>query len=98
MKNKSYGDELEVLRLESSIKGNFTVVKSIKLDNGSCNIDIRSYYTAIDGNVLPTKKGIRLYSETAPEIMMAMVKAMDTESRDEFYEAICNYMNNNADE
>ena len=64
------GDKIRVARIEKVGKTQTTV-----------SVDVRTMYTADDGEVRPTQRGIRIDSETAPDIILAMIKALGEDAR-----------------
>lgn len=76
-------DEKEIFRVEKNNRGDYIVVKEV-----GESIDIRQYYTSDNGDVLPTKKGIRFNKEVIPDIILSLVKGYNDALPDEVIEAI----------
>lgn len=75
-------------------RGEFLQVSRIIPENKNSleSIDIRLLFTAMDPNegpvLKPTQKGVRINSETIPEVFAAVYKAMSVEERQEFSDLI----------
>lgn len=52
------------------------------------SIDIRRYYIDDNGELAPTKKGVRVNMELVPDIIKAMAKALDTYELEELSEEL----------
>lgn len=63
--------EKELMRIEKNDKGEFVVIKKI----GDDTTDIRQYYTADDGEVYPTKKGIRFSNDILRDVILTLCES-----------------------
>jgi hypothetical protein len=81
-------DRLEVASIQKNNRGDILKVAQITSSSGARSIDARMYYTSDSGEVLPTKKGIRVSDEMAGDVVLAMFKAMSTEARMDVFGAI----------
>lgn len=52
--------------------------------SGGKSIDVRQYYTDDAGELMPTKKGVRINSEIAPEVVYMMFKGLDDAAKEDF--------------
>lgn len=68
----------ELAKIRKNDKGDHIVITEITNNNtGTCNIDIRLYYTnEEDGELRPTQKGVRFNAEYLEEIIEALNKAV----------------------
>jgi len=62
----SRGEKIRISRITSNPKNG----------NKSVSVDIRNMYTDDNGEIKPTTKGLRLKSEMAAEVIVAMVEAL----------------------
>lgn len=81
-------DRLEVASIQKNNRGDILKVAQITSSSGARSIDVRMYYTSDSGEVLPTKKGIRVSDEMAGDVVLAMFKAMSTEARMDVFGSI----------
>lgn len=75
-------DKQEIIaRVQKNSRGEYIQVSKIIPENGKASsVDVRLMYTADDDEIKPTTKGVRLNSEIAGEVIVAMMKALDTEA------------------
>lgn len=69
--------ETEVAEIKKNERGEYIKVKKIEGSNKSVSIDARIYYTSDSDEILPTKKGIRISSELAVEVLTAMAQVLE---------------------
>lgn len=69
--------ETEVAEIKKNERGEYIKVKKIEGSNKSVSIDARIYYTSDLDEILPTKKGIRISSELAVEVLTAMAQVLE---------------------
>lgn len=81
-------DRLEVASIQKNNRGDILKVAQITSSSGARSIDVRMYYTSDSGEVLPTKKGIRVSDEMAGDVVLAMFKVMSTEARMDVFGSI----------
>lgn len=67
--------------------GEYIKVDSIEGKNGN-SVDIRTYFTSEDGQILPTKKGVRVNSEQSVDLVKFIVMAMDEAARMDVLSAV----------
>lgn len=67
--------------------GEYIKVDSIEGKNGN-SIDVRTYFTSEDGQILPTKKGVRVNSEQSVDLVKFIVMAMDEAARMDVLSAV----------
>lgn len=72
--------ELKVKSIKKNNKGEYIQIKRIlnEKDNSE-SIDIRTMYTTEDGEIAPTKKGVRLNSELAVDVIANLFSCLSTE-------------------
>lgn len=76
--NKDNYETEVVLDVEKNQRGDHIIVsKMTTKSTGSVAVDVRNYYTNKDDEVLPTSKGIRVNTEQAPDIIVAMAKTLE---------------------
>lgn len=90
-KNERRGDYVKVSRI-------------IPENNGEESVDIRLMYTSDkedapkdENGLSPTTKGVRVKSESVPELLLALYKGLSEEERIEFEDAI-EELNNSKEE
>lgn len=69
--------ETEIAEIKKNERGEYIKVKKIEGSNKSVSIDARIYYTSDSDEILPTKKGIRISSELAVEVLTAMAQVLE---------------------
>lgn len=79
-------ETIEVGMVQRNSRGEYIKVSAVKSKDAGNDLDVRTYYTSDDNEILPTKKGIRVGSEIAPELLMLMVSGLDAEALWEFEE------------
>lgn len=67
--------------------GEYIKVDSIEGKNGN-SVDVRTYFTNEDGQILPTKKGVRVNSEQSVDLVKFIVMAMDEAARMDVLSAV----------
>ena len=68
----------ELGRIQKNDRGDYIVVTQIDNEKtGNCNIDIRAYYTADDGDIRPTQKGVRFNAEMLEEFIQALENGLE---------------------
>lgn len=67
--------------------GEYIKVDSIEGKNGN-SVDVRTYFTSEDGQILPTKKGVRVNSEQSVDLVKFIVMAMDEAARMDVLSAV----------
>lgn len=75
-------DRKTVGEIKKNSRGEFIRVDSIKGNDGN-SIDIRLNFTAESGEVLPTKKGVRVNSEQSVDLVKYIIQAMDNDARED---------------
>lgn len=78
--------------IQKNSDGEVIRVARVSYKSGNEALDIRNYYTNEKGELAPTKKGIRVNSESIPELMKLMVEGMSTEERMDFFDSISEYI------
>lgn len=86
-------ETIEVGSVNKNNRGDIIRVSKAAEKSGGNSIDVRMYYTDDEDNVLPTKKGVRINSELAPEVLALMFEAMDSSAKEDFIEKIHDYLN-----
>ena len=90
----AFDKAVEVGSVKKNTRGEFFKVLKNEEKSGGNSIDIRVYYTKEDGELAPTKKGVYLNSEVAPEVMYLMFEAMDSSAKEDFIAKMSVYLNN----
>lgn len=67
--------------------GEYIKVDSIEGKNGN-SVDVRTYFTSEEGQILPTKKGVRVNSEQSVDLVKFIVMAMDEAARMDVLSAV----------
>ena len=81
MAYKSKDKQEIIAQVQKNSRGEYIQVSKIIPENGKASsVDVRLMYTADDDEIKPTTKGVRLNSEIAGEVIVAMMKALDTEA------------------
>lgn len=76
--NASNETQTVLLDLEKNQRGDhIKVTKVVNNTSSSVSCDIRNFFTSEDGEVIGTKKGVRVNSEMLPEIMAAMAETLE---------------------
>lgn len=70
-------EEQERKELLQFKKGPNTVITALVKGKTSDSIDIREYYTNDDGELAPTKKGIRFNAENLPDVIRALASVVE---------------------
>lgn len=94
----AFDKAIEVGSVEKNARGEFFKVFKNEEKSGGNSVDVRVYYTKGDGELAPTKKGIYLSSELAPEVMVLMFEAMDASAKEDFISKIRDYIDDEAEE
>lgn len=77
--------------------GEYIKVDSIEGKNGN-SVDVRTYFTSEDGQILPTKKGVRVNSEQSVDLVKFIVMAMDEAARMDVLNAVQELVDGDTDE
>lgn len=77
--------------------GEYIKVDSIEGKNGN-SVDVRTYFTSEDGQILPTKKGVRVNSEQSVDLVKFIVMAMDEAARMDVLNAVQEIVDGETDE
>lgn len=81
----------ELAVIKKNNRGDYVVVAKITNKNsGNVSLDIRQFYTDDSDQVIPTKKGIRLNTELAMEVIKAMVKVLEADELMDLQEELNN--------
>lgn len=78
--------------IQKNDAGEVVRVSRVAYKSGNEALDVRTYYTNEKGELAPTKKGIRVSSESLPELMKLMVDGMSTEEKMDFFDNIKVYL------
>jgi len=92
--------QIDFGKVAKNQRGDYIKVQRIvPLDSNRLpSIDVRNMYTATDGNIYPARQGgVRLNSELVVEVMKLMYKAMSSEERLDFQNAISEIDNEEDD-
>lgn len=73
--------------IKKNNRGEYIKVDSIEGKNGN-SVDVRTYFTSEDGQILPTKKGVRVNSEQSVDLVKFIVMAMDEAARMDVLSAV----------
>ena len=73
--------------IKKNSMGEYIKVDSIEGKNGN-SVDVRTYFTSEDGQILPTKKGVRVNSEQSVDLVKFIVMAMDDAARMDVLSAV----------
>lgn len=87
----SYGKEeqIELALIKRNNRGEYIkVTRIIPEGNRMESVDIRTMYTDEADEIRPTKKGVRISSESLPELVTALVQSLSTEEAEEIMELI----------
>lgn len=81
----AFSNEVETKLFECPKGSDILMVKKIEnTKNGNVSVDLRLFYTdSSDGLVKPSKKGIRVNSETLLDIMKAMAEVLEEDERED---------------
>lgn len=77
--------------------GEYIKVDSIEGKNGN-SVDVRTYFTSEDGQILPTKKGVRVNSEQSVDLVKFIVMAMDEAARMDVMSAVQELVDEETDD
>lgn len=85
--------------IKKNNRGDYVVVAKITNKNsGNVSLDIRQFYTDDSDQVIPTKKGIRLNTELAMEVIKAMVKVLEADELMDLQDELNNLVDGSDDE
>ena len=85
--------------IKKNNRGDYVVVAKITNKNsGNVSLDIRQFYTDDSDQVIPTKKGIRLNTELAMEVIKAMVKVLEADELMDLQEELSNMIDGSDEE
>lgn len=78
-------NKTEVLStIEKNSRGDKIVVSKITGEtSGKVSIDIRLYYTDDNDELQPTKKGVRFSEESTVDVIKALLKTVDDDTKSE---------------
>ena len=93
----AFDKAVEVGSVEKNARGEYFKVLKNEEKSGGNSIDVRVYYTKDDGELAPTKKGVYLSSEVAPDVMYLMFEAMDSSAKEDFISKISEYLDTDGD-
>ena len=72
--------QTEIASIPRNLRGDAIKVSKIEDAKGNIAVDIRNYYTAEDGELRPTQKGVRFNDELGAEVILAMIQAVSLET------------------
>lgn len=76
--NKDNYESEVILDVEKNRRGDHIIVSKVTTKStGSVAVDVRNCYTNDAGEVISTSKGIRMNTELAPDIIVAMAKTLE---------------------
>lgn len=81
-----YGEQTIHALLDKNSRGDYIQVSSV--DGKMWAMDIRQMYTAADGEVKPTTKGIRVNEELVVDLLVECVKALPLDLYEELMERL----------
>lgn len=85
--------------IKKNNRGDYVVVAKITNKNsGNVSLDIRQFYTDDSDQVIPTKKGIRLNTELAMDVIKAMVKVLEADELMDLQDELNNLVDGSDDE
>lgn len=84
--------------IKKNNRGDYVVVAKITNKNsGNVSLDIRQFYTDDSDQVIPTKKGIRLNTELAMDVIKAMVKVLEADELMDLQDELNNLVDGSDD-
>ena len=86
----NYGEQTIHAMLDKNSRGDYIQVSSI--EGKMWAMDIRQMYTAADGEIKPTTKGVRVNEELVVDLLVECVNALPSDLYEELMERL-----NNAD-
>lgn len=84
----NYGEQTIHAMLDKNSRGDYIQVSSI--EGKMWAMDIRQMYTAADGEIKPTTKGIRVNEELVVDLLVECVKALPSDLYEELMERLDN--------
>jgi hypothetical protein len=97
----SYDNEVreDLAKINKNNRGEFIhVTKITNKTNSNVSVDVRQYYTSEGGEILPTKKGIRLNSELALEVISEMIKVLENDELEDLKDNIDSLLGDEDDD
>ena len=86
----------EIAVIQKNNRGDYIVIKKVtNVNSGNVSIDVRNYYTTGEGDVQPTKQGLRINSELLLEAMTAMAKGLEINEIEDLKDALDTLMDEN---
>lgn len=77
----------ELCSIKRNDRGEYVVATKIE-SRGKEYLDIRQYYTADDDSVRPTKKGIRINTESAKELLRGCLQVLEEDELEDLIEEL----------
>ena len=89
-------NETELLKIKKGNIGNYQVVTKVEnTKTKDVSVDLRNMFTSDEGEILPTKKGIRISGEDLLDVMKALILCLDVTELDDLKEDIDNLLDEN---
>ena len=84
----NYGEQTIHAMLDKNSRGDYIQVSSI--EGKMWAMDIRQMYTAADGEIKPTTKGVRVNEELVVDLLVECVNALPSDLYEELMERLDN--------
>ena len=84
----NYGEQTIHVMLDKNSRGDYIQVSSI--EGKMWAMDIRQMYTAADGEIKPTTKGVRVNEELVVDLLVECVNALPSDLYEELMERLDN--------
>ena len=84
----NYGEQTIHAMLDKNSRGDYIQVSSI--EGKMWAMDIRQMYTAANGEIRPTTKGVRVNEELVVDLLVECVKALPSDLYEELMERLDN--------
>lgn len=84
----NYGEQTIHAMLDKNSRGDYIQVSSI--EGKMWAMDIRQMYTAADGDIKPTTKGVRVNEELVVDLLVECVNALPSDLYEELMERLDN--------
>lgn len=84
----NYGEQTIHAMLDKNSRGDYIQVSSI--EGKMWAMDIRQMYTAADGEIRPTTKGVRVNEELVVDLLVECVNALPSDLYEELMERLDN--------
>ena len=84
----NYGEQIIHAMLDKNSRGDYIQVSSI--EGKMWAMDIRQMYTAADGEIRPTTKGVRVNEELVVDLLVECINALPNDLYDELMERLDN--------